>query len=100
MYGIPQFKQIKEVMYQEEIFTNQNTLCFDIESILLSKVCLTDLEHFKRLLKDSEKENFAHEYILVQIKQETQIAHAQEASDLFEGVTKLQEKKDMLLKLI
>lgn len=56
---------MKEELYQEDIYSNQKTLCFDIEHIFIRKINITDIDEFNSLQKDSQEENFSHRYILV-----------------------------------
>ena len=43
MMNIQNFEEMREELYQEPIYKNQKTLCFDIQNIFLSKVIPQDL---------------------------------------------------------
>ena len=56
---------MREELYQEPIYKNQKTLCFDIQNILLTKVTLQDIAQCMIVRQDMFDENFDQDYILV-----------------------------------
>lgn len=74
MKSVPQFHEMKQELYKDEIFTNQNTLCFDVENVFIKKIDLYDPEHYHYLNQASKNdENFMYNYILVNKEQVSEL---------------------------
>lgn len=46
LMNVHQFEQMKQELFQEEIFKRQKTLCIDIENVCLRKVEIFDPEEY------------------------------------------------------
>lgn len=93
--NVHQFEQMKQELFQEEIFKRQKTLCIDIENVCLRKVEIFDPEEYQLLREEAQaggEEQF-YNYILVKnyekkdiitIKESNPNKLANNASDLLQ----------------
>jgi hypothetical protein len=65
MQSIPNFEDMKEELFKEDLYNKMKTLCFDIENVFLRKVDLLDIEELNTL---SNAEEFETSYMLISHK--------------------------------
>jgi len=103
MNSINQFDDIREELYQEDIYMNQKTLCFDVRNVFIKEMDLSDIENFFEIQKDFfDDKDFETNYIVVHRKADSEeVKHNNDNQDQFlTGIQNIKKRKQCLVQLI